>query len=136
MIANGRSEANDPQTEASQPTGPRRSMAIIPYSPPDDGTEETLKTITADDLKAFHRRCSPAGNCISAVVGADRCRDAEARPGQAIGNLPEKASLTPVARPMTLEAGSGGTLRICADRRPACSIPASPARIRTSSPPW
>ncbi|MFI0843614.1 M16 family metallopeptidase [Mesorhizobium sp. IMUNJ 23232] len=96
MIANIRSEAKDPQTEAS-----RRWLKALygdhPYSRPDDGTEETLKTITADDLKAFHKALFAREQLHVAVVGAIDAETLKRDLDKLFGSLPEKPSLTPVA---------------------------------------
>ncbi|MEQ1953313.1 pitrilysin family protein [Mesorhizobium sp. CN2-181] len=96
MIANIQSQAKDPQTEAS-----RRWLKALygdhPYSRPDDGTEETLKTITADDLRAFHKALFAREQLHVAVVGAIDAETLKRDLDKLFGSLPEKPNLTPVA---------------------------------------
>ena len=96
IVANIRSQAKDPQTEAS-----RRWLKAIygdhPYARPDDGTEETLKTITADDLRAFHKAQFAREQLHVAVVGAIDAETLKRDLDKLFGSLPEKPALTPVA---------------------------------------
>ena len=85
-----------PRRRRSSP-GRRRSMATIPIRAQDEGTEQTLASITADDLKALHRRLFARDNLIVGVVGAIDAETLKKELDQLFGGLPEKAELTPVA---------------------------------------
>ena len=69
IVAGIQASAKDPQTEAQ-----RRWLAALygdhPYARPDDGTEESLAAIGADDLRALHRSIFARGRLHIAVVGA------------------------------------------------------------------
>lgn len=72
-----------------------------PYATPPGGTEVGLRTITRDDLIAFHRRYYVARNAVVAIVG-DLDRDgAEALAEKLVGRLPEgeKAAMIPPPQP-------------------------------------
>ena len=62
--------------------GRRRSMATIPIRGQDEGTEQTLATITADDLQALHQPALRPRQSDRRRGRRDRCGDAEegARP--------------------------------------------------------
>lgn len=67
-----------------------------PYVRDDEGTEASLKSISAEDLKAFQKRMFARDNIHIGVVGAI---DAETLKGvldKVFGDLPENAELTPV----------------------------------------
>ncbi|MDQ6435055.1 pitrilysin family protein [Mesorhizobium sp. LHD-90] len=96
IISGIQSQAKDPQTEAT-----RRWLKAIygdhPYSRPDEGTEESLKTITADDLRAFHKALLAREQLHVAVVGAIDAETLKRDLDKLFGGLPEKPALTPVA---------------------------------------
>ena len=68
-----------------------------PYALPTEGTAESLGALTADDVRAFHRRTVARDNLYVVVVGAiDKAATAAAMDAM-FGALPEHAELTPVA---------------------------------------
>jgi zinc protease len=69
-----------------------------PYGNPGDGTPESLKALTRDDLAAFHRRRYVPNEAILAVVGDVKPADAFARAERAFGGWKagEAASLPAV----------------------------------------
>jgi len=67
-----------------------------PYARKSDGTTETLASIKADDLKAFHRGTFARDNLHVGVVGAIDAETLKAQLDKVFGDLPEKAQLTPV----------------------------------------
>jgi zinc protease len=67
-----------------------------PYARRDEGTEETLAAITADDLRAMHRRMFARDNLIVGVVGAIDAETLRHKLDELFGSLPEKAALDPV----------------------------------------
>lgn len=95
IVSGIRSQARDPEVEAS-----RRWLAALygdhPYSRPDEGTEETLKTITADDLRALHKGLFARGTLKIAVVGAIDAETLKRELDKLFGGLPEKPALTPI----------------------------------------
>jgi zinc protease len=88
-------DARDPQTQARKEF--RRALyGDHPYARDDDGTPETLASITAEDLKAFHKRLFARDNLHVAVVGAISPEDLKGVLDKVFAGLPEKAELTPV----------------------------------------
>ncbi len=68
-----------------------------PYGRPSDGTPDSVATITADDLKAFHARTMARDNLHVVFVGAIDAKTAADALDRMFGALPEHATLTPVA---------------------------------------
>lgn len=68
-----------------------------PYARRSEGTEQTLGTITADDLRALHKALFAREKLTVAVVGAIDAETLKADLDKLFGDLPEKPSLTPVA---------------------------------------
>ena len=68
-----------------------------PYARRDEGTRETLAAITADDLKAFHKRLFARGNLIIGVVGAIDAETLKRDLDKVFGGLPAEPSLEKVA---------------------------------------
>ena len=67
-----------------------------PYGRPTDGTIKTVEGISADDLKAFHKRIIARDNLHIAVVGAIDAARLETVLDAIFGGLPEKAQLNPI----------------------------------------
>ena len=67
-----------------------------PYSRLPQGTPETLKTITPDDLRAFHKAIFARENLHVGVVGAIDAETLGKELDRVFGDLPEKPSLVPV----------------------------------------
>ncbi|MDX8526216.1 pitrilysin family protein [Mesorhizobium sp. MSK_1335] len=92
ILANER----DPNTVAQQ----RWLRAIYgehPYSRSDQGTKDSLTTITADDIKAFHRANFARSGLHVAVVGDIDAATLGNKLDDVFGDLPEKQTLAPVA---------------------------------------
>jgi zinc protease len=68
-----------------------------PYSRPDEGTKESIATITADDLRAFHTANFARDGLHVAVVGAIDAKTLKSKLDQVFGGLPQKQKLVPVA---------------------------------------
>lgn len=68
-----------------------------PYSRRDEGTTDSLKTITRDDLVQFHKRVLARDNLIVSVVGAITPEELAPLLDKIFGNLPEKADLVKIA---------------------------------------
>ncbi len=109
QIVNGIvANARDPETKAAR----KWAEAIYgthPYARPDMGTEKSLATITADDLRAFHKANFTRENIHVAVVGAIDAETLKTRLDEVFGQLPEKAQLRSVER---VEPKLGQTMHI------------------------
>lgn len=68
-----------------------------PYGRPTDGTVKTVEGISADDLKAFHKRIIARDNLYIVVVGAIDAARLERMLDTVFGGLPEKAQLKTIA---------------------------------------
>lgn len=79
-----------------------------PYSKPSDGTEETVATLTADDLKSFIRDRFSRDRLIIGVVGDISEEELKRRLDSVFGDLP--ATGRKFAIPETAPAGAGKTL--------------------------
>ena len=89
--------AKDPET-AAQFAWAKALYGEHPYSRRDEGTEQTLASITADDLKSFHKRLFARENLTVAVVGAIDAETLKLELDKLFGDLPEKPSLQQVDR--------------------------------------
>ncbi|ODT07613.1 MAG: zinc protease [Mesorhizobium sp. SCN 65-20] len=108
IVAGIVANARDPETEASR----KWAEAIYgehPYARPDQGTEKSLGTIAADDLRAFHKSNFARDNLHVAVVGAIDAETLKKRLDQVFGDLPEKSEMRKVER---VEPKLGQTLQI------------------------
>lgn len=89
------SSAKDPETAAQY----RWATALYgdhPYSRRDEGTEQSLATITADDLRAFHKANFARENLRVAVVGAIDAETLRGELDRLFSGLPEKPALQSV----------------------------------------
>jgi zinc protease len=89
------SSQRDPETAAQY----RWAEALYgdhPYSRRDEGTEESLAKITADDLRAFHKANFARENLHVAVVGAIDAETLRRELDRLFSGLPEKPELRPV----------------------------------------
>lgn len=97
LISNILASAKDPDKAAQQ----KWAAALYgdhPYARPDEGTETSLASITADDLRAYHKAVFARGNLHVAVVGAIDAATVKAQLDKLFGGLPEQPTLNPVAR--------------------------------------
>ena len=67
-----------------------------PYSRREEGTKESLASITAEDLNAFHDRNFARSNLTVGVVGAIDAETLGHRLDEIFGSLPQTAELRPV----------------------------------------
>ena len=67
-----------------------------PYGRRSEGTTQTVPTITAEDLKAFHGRVMARDNLYVVLVGAIDREATAAALDKVFGGLPQHAQLTPV----------------------------------------
>jgi len=68
-----------------------------PYGRRSDGTEESLTSITHDDLVSFHKRNFARDNLIVGVVGSITPEDLAQLLDKVFAGLPEKAQLEPIS---------------------------------------
>ena len=95
IVADIISTRNDPDTIA----GNKWAEALYgshPYARRDEGTKESLATVTADDLRAAHRAMFARGGLHVAVVGAIDAETLKRKLDAVFGGLPERQKLTPV----------------------------------------
>jgi len=95
IVAGIVANARDPET-AAQVKWQEALYGDHPYARPDDGTEETLATITADDLRAYHKAIFAKDTLNVSVVGAIDAETLKRKLDDLFGELPEKADLRPV----------------------------------------
>ncbi|MEQ1939175.1 pitrilysin family protein [Mesorhizobium sp. CN5-321] len=95
IVADIISTRNDPDTIA----GNKWAEALYgshPYARRDEGTKESLATVTADDLRAAHRAMFARSGLHVAVVGAIDAETLKRKLDAVFGGLPERQKLTPV----------------------------------------
>ncbi|MGB6119967.1 MAG: pitrilysin family protein, partial [Mesorhizobium sp.] len=97
ILAGIRASANDP-AEKSRVAWRQALYPGHPYSLPEEGTAETLASITRADLAGFHKRQFARDNLTVGVVGAIDAETLKRRLDQVFGALPQKAELTTIAR--------------------------------------
>ncbi|MBN9241460.1 MAG: insulinase family protein [Mesorhizobium sp.] len=86
----------DPDTVAARKWA-EAVYAGHPYSRPDQGTKESVASLTAEDLHAFHEATFARGGLHVAVVGAIDAATLKRKLDAVFGDLPEKGALRPVA---------------------------------------
>jgi zinc protease len=74
-----------------------------PYAHPSNGTPESLKSISIDDLKAFHQRYFVAQNATIAIVGNVDTQAAKAISEKISSNLPKGTPAEPLPSGVTLD---------------------------------
>ena len=67
-----------------------------PYARDSDGTNESMASLTAEDLRAFHESQFAKDNLVVAAVGSISAEDLGRRLDQIFGSLPETAQLLDV----------------------------------------
>ncbi|RAZ71857.1 insulinase family protein [Mesorhizobium atlanticum] len=92
ILANER----DPNTVARQ-HWLRAVYGRHPYARPDEGTKETLATITAADINAFHGANFARGGLHVAVVGDIDAATLSDKLDEVFGDLPDEQRLAPVS---------------------------------------
>jgi zinc protease len=95
IVAGIQARSRDPET-AAQIAFAQAIYGDHPYARRDEGTPETLATITADDLRALHSKLFARDNLIVGVVGAIDAETLKQELDWLFGDLPAKAELTPV----------------------------------------
>lgn len=94
FLLNVKEKEQDPQTIAWQ-AWMDEILPGDPYSRRDDGTEQTVAGITADDLKAAHRRIFNRDTLQVAVVGDITAAELGPMLDKVFGGLPEKGPEQP-----------------------------------------
>jgi zinc protease len=89
-------EARDPNT-AAQLAWAKALYDEHPYGRRDEGTPESLASITPADLKSLHERVFARGKLKVGVVGAIDAETLKAALDRLFGGLPQEPQLTPVA---------------------------------------
>jgi zinc protease len=84
-----------------------------PYGLPGSGTPESLRSITADDLRAFHQRFYAPNNALLAVVGDVTVEEAFAGAERAFGDWPARE-----APPMEASEPPSPTRRVVVVNKP------------------
>ncbi len=97
MIAGIEARANDPDQAASIAWA-NAIYGDHPYARRDEGTPETLATITAEDLAAQHKALFARDNLVVGVVGAIDAETLKAELDRVFGTLPEAPELDAVTR--------------------------------------
>ena len=132
MLASLRQQSKNPQ----KISGRLWSETVFPghpYSKPSDGTEETVATLTADDLKSFVRDRFTRDRLVIGVVGDLSEEELKRRLDSVFGDLPAKGP--EVAIPETMPAGSGKTL-IVRKQIPQSIMILGHAGIKRTDPDW
>ena len=97
MVSGIVANARDPET-AARVKWAEALYGSHPYARPDEGTEKSLATITADDLRAYHKAAFARDNLRVAIVGAIDAETAKRELDRLFGDLPEKSGLQPVEK--------------------------------------
>ena len=74
-----------------------------PYAHPSDGTPESIRHISADDLAAFYQRTYTSGNAVIAIVGDVTLDEAKAMAQAVSKSLPAGSRLSKIAAPKAPE---------------------------------
>jgi zinc protease len=69
-----------------------------PYARPDEGTAETLASISPDDVRTLHRKLFSRANLVVGVVGAIDAETVGRRLDELFAALPAEPDLVPIAR--------------------------------------
>lgn len=101
-----------------------------PYSRRAEGTKESLATITADDLRAFHKAVFARDGLHVAVVGAIDAATLKVQLDRLFGALPQKQALLPVA---DISPKLGGEIEVPYDQ-PQTSLQLAYPGVKRSEP--
>ncbi|MEP9389050.1 pitrilysin family protein [Mesorhizobium sp. KR9-304] len=104
IVANER----DPET-AARVKWAEALYGTHPYARPDEGTQKSLATISADDLRAYHKAVFARENLNVAIVGAIDAATVKQQLDRLFGDLPEKSDLRPVDK---VELNLGQEVRV------------------------
>lgn len=95
VLASLRQDETNPNQIASRLSS-QTLFGTHPYGRPVDGTTESVSSITADDLRAFHARTMARDNLHVVFVGAIDAKAAGEALDSMFGALPAHADLTPI----------------------------------------
>ncbi|AUB82933.1 peptidase M16 [Candidatus Thiodictyon syntrophicum] len=84
----------------------RQVFGAHPYASDPSGTEESVRALTAADLKAFHDRYYTGANAVVAIVGALDRPAAQALAEQVVGTLPAGERAPPLPAVPDLSAAA------------------------------
>ena len=98
ILSGIRSEVNNPNSKASKALRKAVYPAEHPYIRTSNGTEESILSVTADDMRALKDRILGRDNVIISIVGALTAEEAKARIDALFGSLREKADLIDVPK--------------------------------------
>ena len=104
LLANLVYSARDPEKVASKEWS-ALAYGTHPYGRPAQGTEQTLASITADDLRGFHKRNFAKSNLRIVAVGDIDAAELGKLMDDVFGSLPDKAELQTVP-PAKMAAGT------------------------------
>lgn len=76
-----------------------------PYAHPSEGTEQSIPSISTDQLRAFHQQAYAAGNVVIALVGDLSRGEAEAIAGEVSAALPKGPALAKIEQPQAPKPG-------------------------------
>lgn len=94
-------EQNNPNNVATRAWF-KSSFGEHPYARPTKGTEDSLKTLTQDDLKEVHKKIFSRENLKIAVVGDVSVEELGLLLDKVFGDLPEKSGVTTVPEAETV----------------------------------
>lgn len=98
ILSGIRAEANNPNSKASKALRKAVYPTGHPYIRTSNGTEESVLSITAEDMRALKSRILGRDNVIISMVGAISADEAKARVDALFGSLREKADLINVPK--------------------------------------
>jgi len=98
ILSGIRSEANNPNSKASKALRTAVYPANHPYVRTSNGTEESVLSVSADDMRALKKRILGRDNLIISMVGAITATEAKERIDALFGSLREKADLISVPK--------------------------------------
>ncbi|WP_181705941.1 M16 family metallopeptidase [Chthonobacter rhizosphaerae] len=96
VTARIRSQQTDPETIASKLFA-EATFPDHPYGRPPQGTEESVASITRDDLLAWHKAHIAKDNLVIGVVGDITAEELKPLLDRTFGGLPDTATQAPVA---------------------------------------
>jgi zinc protease len=97
MVSGIVANAKDPHTTA-QFAWAEALYGEHPYARRDEGTQQTLAAITAEDLRVLHKRLFARGNLTIGVVGAIDAETLKRDLDKVFGGLPAEPSLEKIAK--------------------------------------
>ncbi len=109
------------------------AFAGHPYGRPKEGSVDSLKVITRDDLRAFAASHFARGSLVIAIVGDVTPEEAKALLGQAFGALPEKATPAAVAE---VKASPPAGIEVVNRPIPQSTFVFGHAGIKRDDPDW